>query len=427
MPRSIALLGTVLVSTLLIVAGPVLAQSTFRASDEGPGELSNAVTLGGYFEFEYEDVEAGNESSPNGSFDAHRTILFFGAQPHQRLRLFSELEIEHGGRKAEFEFEPEELGGQFEREETESEIKLEQAWLEFALNENHNFRGGIDLIPLGRLNLNHDGNLRDFVFRPRTDELLIPTTWFESGLSINGSLTRTIGYHAGISNGINMLRKHDIEEGVLGTRSEFDAMLDRNLDEQDRSGSKALWGRLTVTPWLGTKIGLSGYSADYGEGNKSGNDITFLALDLNHRQGPWEFKGEYVDVDKDQRTTSEVLAGDVNDDGDTDDLVSGLDGADGGYLEIAYHFFPDGWYDAWFARGFDNPTFTAMARYEDLSFDETSTGVNTAEQDFSLISLGMNYRPIERMAFKLSYDIEDEDNAGVEDQNRFGFGLVLGF
>ncbi|MFB6226934.1 MAG: hypothetical protein ABEH89_01255, partial [bacterium] len=345
----IALLSFALVVGL---GAPNVGAKELQTTYEGPSGLSNAVTFGGYYEFEYEDVA----NSP-GDFDQHRTILFFGAQPHERLRFFNELELEHGGHP---------------------DVKLEQSWLEFSLNENHNFRGGIDLIPVGRKNINHDGNLRDFVFRPYTADRLIPTTWFESGLSFNGEVSN-VSYRIGMSNGLE-------PADSTGGRGEIASMVNSNLDERDQNGSKAVWGRVAFNPVLGTEIALSGYQSNYDTGTSRNNSIRFIALDFNSIQGPWEFTGEFVDVVKDQQTPG------------------GLEGAGGGYVEAAYHFFPDALRDSFIASDFDNPTFTALARYETLGYDEQPPGA--AELDETYTSIGFNYRPIERVAYKASYDIQ---------------------
>ncbi|MFB6345421.1 MAG: hypothetical protein ABEK50_06585, partial [bacterium] len=349
-----------IVSVLLIVglaATPVLSAEAPRT----PNELSNNVTWGGYYEFEYSDKESISGDAGHGNFDVHRTILFFGVQPHERLRFFNELEIEHG---SEF-------------------VGLEQSWLEFAINDNHNLRAGIDLIPVGRLNLKHDGNLRDFVFRPQMDGTLIPTTWYESGIGFNGSIGKNISYQVGISNGLN-----SADTEALGDVSEFEAMIEDggNLSEADGNGSKAYWGRFVYSPMLGTDLAVSGYQTKYNAASSSqDNEITFAAFDFSHTQGPWDLKGEYVTVDKDQQSGP----------GAGGSTVNGLKGGSGGYLEVGYHFFPSALYNSFIARGFDNPTFTALARYEDLTFDEASSGAQTAERDYSYTSLGINYRPVE--------------------------------
>jgi hypothetical protein len=382
---------------LVIGTAPAQAQMAERNTYQGPSELSNAVQFGGYFELEYEDLESAGSGNPGyGNLDNHRTILFFGAQPHERLTFFNELEIEHGGAP---------------------DIKLEQSWLEFAINDNHNFRAGVDLIPVGRLNINHDGNLRDFVFRPYVDGSIIPTTWFESSLEFNGNLTQNLSYQVGVSNGMN-----GSDTSTLGSTGEIENMVGLSLAEEDANGSKALYSRVAWSPLLGTEIGLSGYSTAYDE---SGNNITFAALDFNTIMGPWEFTGELVDVSKDEQTVNETIAGsDVNGDGNVTANAQGLSGASGARLEAAYHFWPDALYDSFLGRGFDNPTFTALGRYEQLKRDVPS---GAQSLDESYYSVGFNYRPIERVKYAVTYDIHNPDSNRITEQNRFGFGAVIGF
>lgn len=368
MKRIAFVLAGLFVLSLAIAPASVQAQDVQKAY-QGPEGLSNSVTFGGYFEHEFEDKE--NKQS---EFDNHRTILFFGAQPHERLKFFNELEMEHG------------IGS----------IKLEQSWLEFAINDNHNFRGGIDLMPMGRRNVNHDGNLRDFVFRPYSSGRLIPTTWFESGLSFNGSLPGNLSYNVGVSNGMR-------PSSNVGERGEFESMVGTSLAGGDTNNAKATYGRLAWSPVLGTEIGLSAYNSNYAP-DKS---ITYSVLDFNTIQGPFEFTGEYINIDKDQQT------------------ASGLKGASGGNIEAAYHFFPNFLRDSFIARGFDNPTFTALARYEQLNYDQPSGA--TPSLDESYTSIGFNYRPIEQAAFKFSYDMENRDGVGEPENDRFAYGMVIGF
>lgn len=369
MKRIAAVLVGLFVLSLALAPASVQAQGV-QKTYQGPEGLSNSVTFGGYFEHEFEDVEG----SPS-NFDNHRTILFFGAQPHERLKFFNELEMEHG------------VGAT-------GSIKLEQSWLQFALNDNHNFRGGIDLMPIGRRNVNHDGNLRDFVFRPYSSGRLIPTTWFEAGLSFNGSLPANLSYNIGVSNGMRAA-------GSVGGRNEFEQMVGTALAGGDDNNSKATYGRLAWSPVLGTEIGLSAYNSKY----RPDKSITYTVLDFNTIQGPMEFTGEYINIDKDQQAPG------------------GLKGASGGNIEAAYHFFPDLLRSSFIARGFDNPTFTALARYEQLNYDTPGS----TNLDESYTSVGFNYRPIEQVAFKFSYDMESRDADGASENDRFGYGMVIGF
>ncbi len=67
------------------------------------------VSVGGYM-----DIELENFQNRDSAFDQHRWILNVGAELGERLRFYSEYEIEHGG--------PDASGG--------GEAKVEQAWVD---------------------------------------------------------------------------------------------------------------------------------------------------------------------------------------------------------------------------------------------------------------------------------------------------------
>ncbi len=181
------------------------------------------------------------------------------------------------------------------------------------------------------------------------------------------------------------------------------------MTEDDNNNSRAYWGRLGWSPFLGTELGLSGYNADYDpDGDRS---ITFTAVDWYVPHGAWEFKGEYVFIEKDPESGTGG---------------EGLEEADGGYLEVGYHFFPDGFRDSWVASGFDNPTFTVLGRFETLNFDVSPNNTNDVNPDTNITSLGFNYRPMERSAVKVAWDRFEFDDSR-ESENRFSAGVVLGF
>lgn len=391
--------GTIVKIRTTLFSAALLAASATPAAAEAPDAVSgprvggwdrqrNEVMFGGYYEMEYEDNERVDGEDGEADFDQHRFILFIGARPHDRIRLFSELEFEHGA-------DPDDL-------------KFEQAWLEFDLNEDHSLRAGVDLIPVGRLNINHDGNLRDFVFRPEVDERIIPTTWYEAGVWLNGSvpLSDDLSYVVGVSNGLR-------ESNNVGSINEIRGMRRTNaLSKDDNNNNKALSGRLAWSPWLGGEFGLSGYLAKFSNTDPPSangrDDIAFWAIDASQTWGPWEIKGEYAVVDKDREVGN----------------ANAIHDARGGYLEVAYHFFPESLRDAWFARGFDNPVFTLLGRAEGLDFDVPG---NPNLLDYNVYSVGFNYRPMEQMAFKISYDHFDREDDTPPDSDRFGLGMVLGF
>lgn len=390
-------------STAVIAGDEILDKArAFGSMEKQFDKLTNSVTLGGYYDFEYQDdqrvrTSAGERNGGGdgeGDFDQHRFVLFVGAKPHERIRFFSELEFEHGAKS--------------------TDLKLEQAWLEYGINRYLNLRGGVDLIPVGRLNINHDANLQDFIFRPAVDEQVIPSTWYEAGVSLSGAITDQVNYIVGMSNGLRDARTNSATS--VGEYSEFRNMRRTNaLSEDDNNNAKSVHGRIAVSPWLGTEFGISGYQGRYSNTDPGLNsvgtantdsDITYLAFDWYIPWRAFEFKGEYVNVNKDVERGSQI------------------EGASGAYGELAWHFFPEFLRETFFGRDFDDPKFTLLGRVENLDFD---TFGNDDLLDRNYYTVGLNYRPIENMAVKLSYDWEDRKEQGAPNSNRFGAGMVLGF
>ncbi len=94
------------------------------------------TTIGGYGEAVYNNYRDG---SVKDQADLRRFVLFFGHRFNDRLRLYSELEVEHAL-----------------VESGQGELAIEQAYLEYGLTPSANLRAGLMLMPLGFLNETHE-------------------------------------------------------------------------------------------------------------------------------------------------------------------------------------------------------------------------------------------------------------------------------
>src|SRR5215475_1350661 len=126
--------------------------------------------IGGYgsVRFESSDIDKVGDT-----FTFRRFVLSGDATIANRIRSVVELEFEH---LTELEVEksaPSEGGlrgfSNSIESSNNSEISLEQAWVEFMLAEWLRFRAGMLLVPLGRFNLNHDDNRWDLPRRSLVD------------------------------------------------------------------------------------------------------------------------------------------------------------------------------------------------------------------------------------------------------------------
>ncbi|MFQ5951952.1 MAG: porin [Candidatus Omnitrophota bacterium] len=352
------------------------------------------VSVGGYADIEYENFE--NSTS---TFDQHRWIINIGAELFDRLRFYSEYEIEHGG--------PDASGG--------GEAKVEQAWIDYLIADWINLRAGALLVPFGRYNLYHDSDLQDLTDRPLVARRVIPTTWTESGAGIHGEFNPRMGeyedlileYEAYVINGLN---SGFSDRGLRGARGSI---------KQDNNQFKSLVGRLTVSPFQGHELGFSGY---YGEYDKASHYITggavdwFSSLDIpvdvpGLNLGPLELVGEYAYFGMDVPANMNIA-----------ELATGF------YAQANLHFWPEFLDDTFFGRNFENPTFTLVGRYGWAKIDDdvdTGAGLNEEER----FTLGINYRPVESWVFKLEYQHNKTENETLErgDDSGFMASVAMGF
>lgn len=340
------------------------------------------VSVGGYMDHEFEDFD-----NTNSTFDQHRWIINIGAELNDRLRFYSEYEIEHGG--------PDASGG--------GEAKVEQAWVDYKIVDPFNLRGGALLVPFGRYNLYHDSDLQDLTDRPIVARDIIPTTWTESGAGFWGDFEQAlnipnlhVGYEAYVINGLD---DGFTDTGLGGAKGSI---------ETDNNNNKAMVARVVVSPSLGHEFGFSGYHGRY---NSASEDITGGAFDWLSTWGPVELLGEYAHFDVDEPIGANVA-----------------NEFQGGYFQINYHFWP-GWLDHTFLKtGFENPTLTLVGRYgwAEIEDDSDATVGDNEEQRWTL---GLNYRPIESWVFKLEYQWNETDVETLERGNNDGFtaSVAMGF
>ena len=137
---------------------------TFVCADDF---FKKQTSFGGYGELHYNFTKEKDKKSKR-KLDFHRFVLFFSHTWTEQLSLKSEVEIEHnlvhGG---------------------EGELELEQAYINYAfLNHKLNLKVGVLLSPVSYINYFHEPESFMSVERPRYANRVIPTTWFDNGISL---------------------------------------------------------------------------------------------------------------------------------------------------------------------------------------------------------------------------------------------------
>lgn len=141
------------------------------------------IAIGGYMEMNTQ--YSGTDGVADGfSFQMRRMSLFFSSSIAKKIKFLSEIEFENG---------------------TE-EINIEYCAIDFQFHPLFTLRGGIILNPIGGFNQNHDGPKWDFIDRPISAQSIIPTTFSNVGMGVNGQYFAhnwIFGYEFYLTNGLN--------------------------------------------------------------------------------------------------------------------------------------------------------------------------------------------------------------------------------
>lgn len=364
------------------------------------------VSVGGYADIEFENFE-----NTVSTFDQVRFVLNVGAMPHERLLFYSEYEIEHGG--------PNAPGGG-------GEAKLEQAWIGYLINDMVNLRGGIILVPFGKFNLLHDSDIQDLTERPLVVRRIIPSTWMEAGFGAFGefAIGETLNwmllpdfylnYEGYVINGLD----EDISD--TGTRNAKGSL------GSDNNDNKAFVGRLGLGLNRNLEIGINSYIGRYGRSNSdtknSDDNLLGVGADLNFKRGPFELVGDFAYFDFQDGALVD------HDNNNSTASVSAPKYMRGFYIEPRFHFWPEFLNNTFLGRGFKDPKFTLVSRYDwvDITDDGDSGNGNNKEKRFTL---GLNYRPIESWVFKLEYQFNSSKNEVQERGDNEGImaSMAIGF
>jgi len=340
------------------------------------------TSIGGYGELHYNNLSDDNDTVGGDNsldrVDFHRFVLYFGHEFTDNIRMFSEIELEHA------------VSGDGES----GEVELEQAWIEMDINDSHRFRAGVDILPIGILNVTHEPNTFYGVERNKVETEIIPATWWEAGLGFNGEIAPGWNYdivaHGGLlspTTGSSTLRPRSGRSKVS------------EADDQDI----AFTGRLRYTGMPGLEVGLSGqYQSDMtGTADSFDVDATLFEghIDYKHASG-FGLRALYSRWDIDAPTGITYTQSSI----------------DGWYLEPAYRFN---------APGFIPGEIGIFTRYAEWDARGQGTVPDGTYVQYESWNVGTNWWPHPNVAFKFDYQNESGDNrAGVIHD---GFNLALGY
>lgn len=452
-------------------------QAAKAADTSALGELPERIKIGAYGSFRFEHSSLDDVKN---TFTFRRLVLTGDANIAPRLRAYFELEFERF-RKLELEKNlTVSQGGLGARQAVEgtddSEISLEQAWLQYDLQDWLRFRAGAILVPLGRFNIRHDDNLWNLPRRSLVDRgvpvLPVEAAWDELGVGFNGDVPlgdEMLGtYQLYVVNGVTLDSSiESVAQARVGdtTLNEREVEISPsngtfNLDTKD---AKALSGRFALSPSLGSEIATSFYWGRYTPDFLPSEDLYAISGDGLVDLGPFELEGEYVythfsSVERVARNfatvaiNSESAIENAAVEQEVDFELAHLASDKQGYwIELRRRFWPAALSHTVFGAPFAHPQFIATIRGEQVwlgglvrnaTFTNGAlTAFSTENRQVDRVTVGLAYRPVPLVVFQLAYEytrtnggksLADVTNflpAGVHESDAHAFlgGVAFGF
>lgn len=263
-----------------------------RFSVGGYGEVALSRNFFSDHVSRYSAPEDHKNDPSHGRFDIPHVVVYLGYDFGKGWSMGTEVEFEHGGTGVSYEKEDEE-GGEWEQEtEKGGEVELEQFWIQKSFSKAANIRMGHIVVPVGLNNAYHEPLNFFTVYRPEGENIILPSTWHQTGVSFWGRSGR-FRYEAQFLAGLNA--DHFTNTGWIhkGAASPLE------FDVATKYGA-ALRVDYYVIP--GLRIGLSGY---YGHSignsypkNKNGVDAEYKgavaigALDFTYKGHNWIVRGQ---------------------------------------------------------------------------------------------------------------------------------------
>ena len=347
---------------------------------------TKGVTVGGYAEITYN-----SPTGKNAELDVQRLVLLFGYKFDERTQFVTEIEFEHV-----------------------KEVYVEQAFLQYSLNDNVNLRAGLMLVPMGIINEYHEPTTFNGVERPSMDAAIVPTTWREIGVGVSGKSNEiSLRYQAYIFNGFQSTLSDGngtILSGQLGGSKALRG--GRQKGAKSNFNNVNFSGKLDYYGLPGLRLGLSGYfgrtqsNVDVESVDGADIGIAMVGFDARYSKKRFSARGQFVhgnltDTDAYNLATNS-------------DLGSALQGY---YVEAAYNLLSLN----------KKQQLISFLRYEDYNTHTSTTGnlAKNNQYDMQEWTLGFSYKIANGAVVKADYQFKK--NAADLDMKQLNLGIGVWF
>lgn len=385
-----------------------LSVFSYAQQPENPYNVNTAESMeqqreqrfqfGGYGQIDY-NQQFSSDTQYAGTLDPHRVVLFLGYQFSKNIHFVSEFEVEHG-----------------------KEFYVEQAFVNYRINNALQFRGGVMLIPMGITNEFHEPTTFNGVERPSLSNLLIPTTWREIGIGMHGRIdAASLRYQAYIFTGFDGYNNGQKLNGKSGFRSGRQKALNSYITSPNFSLKINYYGIRNLN------IGLAGYfgksqsmlmnkldkSSEIAKqvADSSVVNIAMLGFDAKYQLEGLELRGEYTHSFISNTDQYNQVLGKKN------DLGSQMNGF---YLETGY--------DLLYSRYKGSKRLVPFVRYENYDTHHRTEGI-TRNRSYHVEEwiAGIGFQPVSGIMFKADYQYKKNRSESGIAENWINMGIGFNF
>ncbi len=347
------------------------------ASGGGAGGWWERTSVGGYGEVHYNNIDADDAARDNKETDIHRYVLFVNHEFNDRVRFFSEFEIEHG------------LVKDTADGSGNGEVEIEQAFIELEIDDNHQAKAGLFLVPVGILNETHEPPTFYGVERNDVENILIPSTWWENGVAFSGQYANGFSWDAAVTSGLEVPTT-----GSSAFRIRSGRQKSSNASAEDLAYTLRLaYSGIPGLQLAGTYQHQTDISQMSGDGLDEGRLLSASAI---YNNGGFQLRALWADWDLDGTLVE----------------AAGGDSQSGWYVEPSYRFQITE-HDLIESVG-------VYTRYEDID------GIRIQDQ-FEQWEIGVNVWPTDNVVFKIDYRDREHDLPAAAGRDFKALDLGIGF
>lgn len=363
---------------------PAVAQ----AAAPPPSDSQTGLRFFGYGELSYSRP---TKDASSTTATLNRGVLGFGYRFDERTRMAAELEVENAVASAS----------------DRGEVELEQMYIERDFGAGISAKAGLFLMPIGLLNESHEPTRYFGVFRNQVETAIIPTTWREIGIGLQGDTESGWRWNAGLVTGSNLTAwdpaSTDGRDSPLGAiHQEGQLALARSL---------AGYAAVNYTGIPGLRVGGSVYRGGAGQ-KQAGFAAPDASVTLAEAHARWQNGKWDVSALAAQGRFSDVAALNATFAGQPTPVP---DRFGGWYAQAAYKVWQSGEQVLW-----------PFARYERLNTAQSYSGLPVGiapaiQPDTRTITVGANFYLHPQVVLKVDY------MRFLDDSTRDRFNLGVGF